>query len=89
MDQCEEEFEEISKLFEDGHHYYCEKYQIHKPYHLNVLGGQSSDEQKFYGQFIWNEGIMTANGKFDVLKKWCKPIIQGYVDGFQTILPNK
>lgn len=76
----------MSKLFDEGLHYYSETYPLHLPL-LQSQTPLSHEQFTFYDQFIWNKKIKHAD-KFSSLQFWCKSIIQGYVESFTTILPS-
>ena len=85
--QCEETYKEISKLFDEGFHYFSDHYQLNLPFHLNEFQEISKEQSKFYEQFVWNKKIKKPQ-KSSVIQNWCKSIIQGYVSTFTTILPS-
>ena len=74
----------MSNIFANGNYYYAgsdftsENYNLSLPYMLNRVKRPTQDERLYYQQFTWNQAMIDCKTP-DVMVKWCKPIIQGYV----------
>lgn len=77
----------MSKLFDEGHHYYSDLYRLNTTYYFNIMNEETQDQKKFYSQFVFNESLMAPTQTIN-LSTWCKPIIQGYIEQFTAPLTS-